>query len=173
MPQAVLLGKEQQQHIMLRKCTAISFLMVMIMLIALKHPVLGYCLCLDAYFTGDCVCQHETRPSAKRLGSAPTCPDCCPDQSQGNTDTPREPSEPCDDCTAHLTVDVGDFVWDNSNDTPADTGSTILPPLAYAEPATAHPAAVIDYRKPIRGDPPPYPTVSKVPLFLRHSVMRL
>ncbi len=48
---------------MIRKLTAVMFLMVMALLITLKNPVLGYCLCLDAYFTGDCVCQVEEATS--------------------------------------------------------------------------------------------------------------
>ena len=83
---------------MLRRSTALSFMLVMTLLITLKHPVLGYCLCIGEYVSMDCACEVEIKP---------VCTNC--DSPSCNTETPS----PCDDCFSGLNIDVGDFVWEN------------------------------------------------------------
>lgn len=152
---------------MLRKVSAVTFMLVMAMVITLKHPVLGYCLCLDTYFAGNCVCA-PTGPTAENTG----CHGCC---STSETEGNQAP-EPCEDCTNPLSIDTGDFVWDGSHKIPSENSSenpanTLLfsteQSLTFQELTDAHMA--------IRGSPPPIDITlsTSVPIYLRHSVLRL
>ena len=163
---------------MLRKITAVIFMLVMALLITLKHPVLGYCLCLDAYFTGDCVCQVE-KPAAPAVSqdSASTCPSACANcalqvENENSVDTDSQPL-PCDDCTKHLNLDVGDFVWQSTAYVPADTGFWLPLPAAFAPDAVQFSLVLKDTPMSIRGGPPPGLIDDGLPLYLRHSVLRL
>ena len=146
----------------------------MTMVIALKHPVLGYCLCLDSYFTGDCVCQADQERSITTNDSpAQCCGDCATDVTQKSTASTAAESDPCDGCTQHLKVAVDDFVWQNSHDTPSDTSQPIVDQSQYFhETVKFHEAS---YYSPvsIRGDPPPGWHHSELPLYLRHAELRL
>jgi len=77
---------------------------VMAMVVTLKHPVLGYCLCLDTYFTGDCVCEVDTVSSNEIIACEDDCSATCAVSKK------TDPS-PCDDCTQQLTVETEDFIW--------------------------------------------------------------
>ena len=165
---------------MLRKTTAVIFMLVMTLLIALKHPVLGYCLCLNSYFTGDCVCQVEkSQPdntsAAKEKATSP-CPSCCASsetvETDNDQDTPVEPI-PCDDCTEHLNIDVGDFVWQSSDKVPSDSELTVALPISIAALELNLPIASYYSPMSIRGDPPPGLYDTALPLYLKHSVLRL
>ncbi len=165
-----------RQDIMFRQFTAVVFLLVMALLIILKHPVLGYCLCLDAYFTGDCVCQVEqAAPAAASENLAPRCPDCC---AQACTDdeqeapSPKDPV-PCDDCTKHLNVDVGEFVWHGSDKVPTDHGPWAPLPALLAPDVTRFADVWPDIPTSIRSGPPPGMIGHDPPLYLRLSVLRL
>jgi hypothetical protein len=155
---------------MFRKCTALAFMLVMTLLITLKHPVLGYCLCLDSYFTGDCVCQAEKKsadPTAKQDSPCPSC--CSTSEAENNEDIPAP--TPCDDCTEHLLVDVGDFVWNVSDDVPSDTETFLLTPT-FDLCSVQLPLASLHTTASARGDPPPGQN-DGVPIYLRHRVLRL
>lgn len=165
---------------MLQKTTAVLFMLVMALLITLKHPVLGYCLCLDSYFTGNCVCQftppqpRDNSAVEEKTGSA--CPGCCansvtsePDHKQG---APVEPV-PCDNCTKHLNIDVGDFVWQSSDKIPLATETTSAIPYNFTIQEFKHASASHGNSMSIRGDPPPGLYAIALPLYLRLSVLRL
>lgn len=152
---------------MLRKTLAITFMMLMTLLITLKHPVLGYCLCLNSYFAGDCCSIQEVDQPAP-------CSGCC-SEVESTAHLATEPQKPCGDCAEILNIDVGDFVWNASNQLPdANQDSNTPPSIDFSNTlsAQAHQLAAA----PIRGSPPSgnlelYP--QKLPLYLRHSVLRL
>ena len=162
---------------MFRKFSAIAFLLVMTMVITLKHPVLGYCMCLDAYFTGGCACQSSMSASLKPTKSTDDDSDsntsCCGScASIVETQEPDTPPEPCDDCVKQLIVDVGQFHWQSSDNLPSDT-ETLLPaqPTFWTKIQTSHTAFYTPTA--IRGDPPPDLARCDLPIFLMHSVFRL
>ncbi|MBT8036837.1 MAG: hypothetical protein KJO21_04770 [Verrucomicrobiae bacterium] len=163
---------------MLRKLTAVMFMLVMVMLITLKHPVLGYCLCLDAYFTGDCICRDAdaTSPAspAASESSVPPCSTCCADACSASDDPPTpQPSTPCDDCIKHLNVDVGAFVWQSSGKIPADTTSWISFPIVWSPHTPSFPVVLTDATMAVRSGPPPDRIDDGPPLYLRNLVLRL
>jgi len=156
---------------MLRKTTAVMFMLVMALLITLKHPVLGYCLCLDSYFTGDCVCQTEETPVASDMPKS--CCSSCQANEVTKTDSDSIPSipAPCDDCTEHLNIDVDDFVWQSTDQVP-DNAATLIPFPAYLATTTLQtPSIPVGTTMPIRGSPPF--RWQNIPIYLRHSVLRL
>ena len=157
---------------MLHKFTAIAFFCVMTLLVTLKHPVLGYCFCVDAYFTGDCVCQLDKETQATTL--EPTCPSgCCASVLTDNSsENHSESQKPCDDCTTHLFVDVGDFVWHSSVDVPSDTELPYTPVLTAIETMWVGHGS-FPMPDSIRGDPPPLICQYSSPIYLRHRVLRL
>lgn len=153
----------------------------MTMVITLKHPVLGYCLCLDAYFTGDCKCQLEqaakpTDQPTTAEASSSKCTSCCGTEAADHKKTTTEkqkPTEPCDDCVKQLIVDVGDYVWHGSDQLPVASEFTI-PPFSYSIIELSSPSNLAFYSPvSIRGDPPPGLHDSDIPHYLSHSVMRL
>ncbi|BDS05159.1 hypothetical protein NT6N_01990 [Oceaniferula spumae] len=160
---------------MLRKITAVLFLLVMALLITLKHPVLGYCLCLNSYFTGDCICEVSKKSAFTPVSSE--CAECCSglDLAQSETIKPK----PCDDCSKRLSVEVNDFVWTATDELPDASQGVHLDTPSYG----AHDAIFASQLAtltcgPIRGDPPPQefsaPAHSQgLPLYLRHSVLIL
>lgn len=159
---------------MLRKTTALSFMVVMTLLITLKHPVLGYCLCLDTYFTGGCVCEEQkpvtTNPSSD-LSPTSCCSSCENTPREQTPDTPTAPG-PCDDCTEHLSIDVGDFVWHSSCDIPSDS-ETDAKPTAFDHDEAQQRQTIAQTAQPIRGDPPPVIRTGNTPMYLRYGVWRL
>lgn len=160
---------------MFRKFTALAFLSVMTLLIALKHPVLGYCLCLDAYFTGGCVCQTaklEKQQVSRTDTAKPGCPGCCsPPAAEQTPQSPADPQDPCDDCTKHLSIDVGDFVWSVSDGVP-DTPECQLPAVVCRPTDFPRSGSAAYAPASARGAPPPF-LAQSTPLHLRHCVLRL
>ena len=162
---------------MIRKFSAAIFILVMALLITLKHPVLGYCLCLNTYFTGDCVCKIEHKaPSASQKKDPVDLPDCCSscDLAANQESPPSDPSSPpCDDCTEHFSIDVGDFVWSSPNEVPSDTET--FTPVSFAKydhlGAFSNPFNNLPY--PYWESPPEVTFHQSTPLYLRHSVLRL
>ncbi len=149
---------------MLRKISAVIFMLVMAMVITLKHPVLGYCLCLDTYFAGNCLCQ-----SAVPTPEQSTCQGCCStsDTSEDNIPTP------CDDCMQSLSIDTDDFVWDNSYKISSEHGSP-APFFATNQFLTWRELAGTAIA--IRGSPPSeedHPLRNRAPIYIRHSALRL
>jgi hypothetical protein len=166
-------------NIMYRKFTAMAFILVMAMAITLKHPVLGYCLCVDAYFTGDCQCQAEqaAKPTVNESSSS-NCANCCGVETVAKNqpateNKPSTSSLPCDDCVKQLVVEVGDYVWHGSDQLPADSEFPI-PHLPFALADLSWSSHLTFYAPmSIRGDPPPGLHDSDIPHYLSHSVMRL
>lgn len=152
-----------------RKILALSFLLVMTMVIALKHPVLGYCACLNSYFTGNCLCEQTSSTGAAEEGQS--CNGCC-----SETQTAEKKSHgPCDDCSQQLSIDTGDFVWDNT-DNRLDSKVGQTPENDVFFPAYPSPLSLAASTcAPIRGGPPPPDAVFSynVPVYLKHSVLRL
>ncbi len=159
---------------MLRKTTAVMFMLVMALVVTLKHPVLGYCLCLDSYFAGDCVCQAEEVPAVSDIVTTSCCSNCQANEvAETETDSTTVPGAPtpCDDCTEHLNVDVGDFVWHSTDQVP-DNGETFIPFPAYLATTNLQvPSASVGTTMQIRGSPPL--RWQNIPIYLRHSVLRL
>lgn len=158
---------------MLRKTSAVLFLLVMTLVITLKHPVLGYCLCLDAYFTGDCIC--ETTKNATSAPASTACQGCCSTNDHAEYVTPV----PCGDCTKQLSIDTGDFVWNGSDISPDSETSGISDPGAFSTGDYFCVSQTTPFMSgPIRGDPPPVthiPLLSSqsLPLYLKLAVLRL
>lgn len=179
---------------MFRQFTAIAFMAVMTLLITLKHPVLGYCICLDAYFTGACQCQSQsTNPADSsnlvRLSQFPrtSCKSCCTSKtdkksvssigsplSSDESAQSRSENTPCDDCVKQLVVDVGDYHWQSSGDLP-DAAESVIQPVSFQ--SAYHPwlcqQTILDGSMSSRGDPPPGVHHSDIPHRLEHSVFRL
>lgn len=141
---------------MFRKSTALMFMLVMTLLITLKHPVLGYCMCERMYVAGDISCPVKDSAACS----------CC----ENSDDT-----EPCDDCMKHLNIDVGSFLWSGIDELPVGS-ENITPPLLFA--------SIVDFdlthrflNTPLdtRGDPPLglNASDSSAPIFLRNSALRL
>jgi hypothetical protein len=150
------------------------FMLVMALVVTLKHPVLGYCLCLDSYFTGDCVCQSEEAPTTSDSLTTFCCSSCEANEAAVvETDSESIPGipTPCDDCTEHLNVDVGDFVWHSSDQVP-DNAETLIPFPAYLATTTLQiPTVPVGTTMQIRGSPPI--RWQNIPIYLRHSVLRI
>jgi hypothetical protein len=157
---------------MKRNMLAVMFFAVMAMLIALKHPVLGYCLCIDSYYAGDCVCAVDTPTTATSScpSSCSTCPSTC-STYETSTGQDADSPAPCSDCTQVLLVNVGDFVWHASDDIPSDSATPLTSP-EYDLCSKPLPMASQHSTIRNRGDPPP-DLLSGTPLYLRNLVLRL
>ncbi len=180
---------------MFRRCSAVFLLMVMTLFITLQHPVLGYCYCLNTYFTGSCTCQavkQVTRAAANDADSAMEqapasgCLSCCSGSENKSSLTTSDPEavvtsqsaaplEPCDDCVESLVVDVGYYIWNASGKVPAE--HQIQP----EGPNPFHFITLSFQQRPqfvphgLRAIPPPErPLIaSSVPLFIDQCVFRL
>lgn len=172
---------------MFRKFSAIAFMMVMALLITLKHPVLGYCICIDSYFAGNCVCRAESNkqsfvkdPSQAESTKPSSCCSSCtsnlPDQtSTANEDATHPSEEPCDDCTEHLKIDVGDFVWNNTSAPPAASALDDVSSYDHAVVTSVADSKQYGIATPIRAGPSFIDIIyhDNVPLYLRNAVLRL
>jgi len=159
---------------MRRKISAVTFMLVMTLLITLKHPVLGYCLCLDAYFTGDCTCQTIQQATTSQDPVSPCCASCAAEtQNDQTTQSEAGKQAPCDECTHYLNLDVGDFLWDSSDQVSDGLAALALDTPAYQPSIELALSPRFSMAAPIRGDPPPRILIDSVPLYLRHLVLRL
>ena len=131
----------------------------MVVIIALKHAALGFCLC-DQQFTLDhCTCLDPQPVEAIE----PAC-GCCPEADLSDP----IPPEPCKDCMIQVSVDPGDFLWASDPvPTPGTDGITISLPSGFGdEVRPSHHEDPVG--TPIRGSPP-----NRTPLYLRTQVLRL
>ena len=162
-----------------RKISAIAFMVVMTLLITLKHPVLGYCLCLDSYFTGGCTCgtaQPNPQPTSGLKNATESCCTSCGSNSAGkaHSDTFAAVStDPCDDCTEYFNLEVGDFLWDATDDVSGESIFSVPASQVYPQSMMLAESSIFSTAAPIRGDPPPGTLCDSVPIYLRHSVLRL
>lgn len=142
---------------MFRKPAALMFIMVMTLLVTMKHPVLGYCICNNSYNTSETTSPSE--PSGSCL--------CCTHEA-GNTD-------PCEDCSMSISLDVGDFLWSTSLDDDAHTVSVNSPSPSLPNLLSSGelPRNVCSRVLDTRDTPPPGVNASdeNLPIFLRHSVL--
>ncbi|MGB0990916.1 MAG: hypothetical protein ACPG32_00430 [Akkermansiaceae bacterium] len=164
---------------MLRKVSAVTLLLVMTLLITLKHPVLGYCLCVDSFFAGDCSCEVAQKAQKKTSSATQSCSHCC-QETACNTpaDGSLAPAAPCDDCSKRLSIDVDDFVWNGTVQVPNDPQLLDDGSSHYGADLVFSGAQAPAFASgPIRGDPPPHsvaiPAYPGLPVYLRYSVLRL
>lgn len=157
-----------------RKFTALTFMLVMTLLITLKHPVLGYCLCLDAFFAGDCVCQVDTKTITpdSQVKESGCCSSCETAPAEAVSSELAEQT-PCNGCTEHLNIDVGDFIWQNTQYVSTDDSLTAPSPVSFEPQSLAYPKSHYSPTTPIRGGPPPGHLAHLPPLYLRLAVLRL
>lgn len=128
----------------------------MIIIIALKHAALGFCLCQEEFTHAGMTCD-----CAESVAVESTC-GCCPTE-QGAVGAP-----PCDDCVVEVSVDPGEFLWSAQTFEPSDEiGSALTVPTAI-ENLRSRALATGPSFAPLRGSPPGGP-----PLFLRTRVLRL
>lgn len=92
----------------------------MIALIALRLPVLGFCLCEnDVILNGDSCCE-EAATGQSSCG-------CCPEILR------QTEKKPCRDCVVILSLDPGDFQWTASQFSPSKEDLTPLDlPINFA-----------------------------------------
>lgn len=128
----------------------------MIMLIALRLPVLGFCLCENHVIVNDGNCCPEV------ICEQSTC-DSCP-ESKVQTGI-----EPCSDCVVVLSLDPGDFQWSAAQFSPAEEDATPLPvPVSFHDDLFPK-ATSFSSAAPIRGSPP----LGNFAISLRTQVLRL
>lgn len=96
--------------------TAMGFVLVMVSIMALKHPAFAYCLCEHKVITFS-ECTHMKERSSQQ--EAPHCPRCAAKQDKKD--------EPKNDCTLAISFDAGDFFWQDSVSEPH-------PPLYFDVP---------------------------------------
>lgn len=133
---------------MIRRLSALFFLIGMMALVFFQQPALAYCTHTDQFFVSNCGCEEQV-------------------QSQCSHCQEEKPSDPCDDCSEKIQLDVDDLVWfDLSIQAPAFVSSPVVDGEVEA---INFPTAIEFSPSPIRPPPPP----GGVPLFLLHSVFRL
>jgi len=154
---------------MFRKTSATVLLLVMTMIITLQHPVLGYCICIDDFFTADCACEVEPAPP-KQISSCST--DCC----ESSEMTEQQLPSPCDDCNESLTIETGDFLWANANQFTPDNSEEVIDssPILPSDELLSWQSLTAGAIQ-IRGSPPPdySPQPSRLPIYLKHQAFRL
>lgn len=155
-----------------RKLTAVAFMLVMTMLIALKHPVLGYCLCLDTYFAGKCNCQEVIQKSSDNASQqdVSSCSSCCQSDQEQNESSSKEP---CDDCVQTIVINVGDYLWAGMDYSSASDTAQDLTSSSFTEPLAFGSQCQLAFAGGIRGSPPPGIIPPSIPIYLSQGVLRL
>ena len=130
----------------------------MILIIALKHTALGFCLCQQEFTTAGsgCDCAQEEAAAEASCG-------CCPDESNDNS-----APVPCDDCMVEVSVDPGDYLWSSKAFEPTDEIGIPLALPIDREALHAGKRSVPRTLAPARGSPPGSP-----PLYIWTRVLRL
>lgn len=133
---------------MIRRLSALFFLFGMMALVLFQQPALAYCTHTDQFFVSDCGCEEQVQS---------LCSHC----------QEEIPSEPCDDCSEKIQLDVDDLVWfDLSIQAPA----FVCSPAVDGEVEAIKFSSTTEFSpSPIRPPPPP----GGVSLFILHSVFRL
>jgi len=137
---------------MLRKLAGSSLALALIAIVALKHVALGFCLCQAQFITNPATCCAVHDPA----------PACCCEEEKIPADNPYK------DCVVDLEIEVGDFLWNADQFSPADQVGLpiVLPTLDL--PTFALQPQTLAFAHPVRGSPPGLP-----PLYIRQSVLRL
>jgi hypothetical protein len=131
---------------MIRRLSALFFLSGMLALLLFQQPAFAYCAHTNQFFISDCGCEKEVESK---------CPLCQKEQ----------PSDPCNDCSEKIQLDVDDLVW---FDLTVEAPTMVCFPIfdGAAESVDFHSATEFTVSS-IR--PPP----RNVSLFLFYSVFRL
>ncbi|MFP6867675.1 MAG: hypothetical protein VCA35_17165 [Roseibacillus sp.] len=141
---------------MLRKISGSGFALAMIAIIALRLPVLGFCLCeSDVIFNGE-VCCDQAATQQSSCG-------CCSEVVTVSEE------EPCRDCVVVLSLDPGDFQWSAAQFSPAqEDGATVALPVGLQDDLLpkSHPGQIAGS---IRGSPP----LGSSAVYFRSQVLRL
>jgi len=133
---------------MVRRLSALFFLSGMIALLLFQQPAFAYCAHTDQFFINDCGCEQQVQSQ---------CPHC----------QKEKPSDPCDDCSEKIQLDVEDLVWfDLAIDPPNMVCASIVD--GTADPIIFHASSELAV-SPTRPPPP----LQEVSLFLLYSVFRL
>lgn len=101
---------------MFRRFTALTFIVAMVSMLALKHPALAFCTC-EHKVIGISECTDITTQSVSLTS------ECC-QKCESKT------SQKSDTCTISITFDSGDFLSLNSPELPSPA-SLQLPPVAH------------------------------------------
>ncbi len=140
----------------LRRISGSGFALAMVVLIALRLPALGFCLCEHHLVLNSGACCVEAA-AVEQSGC-----EHCVELSQAET-------APCRDCVVILSLDPGEFNWSARQFTPAQQDGTPLPiPAGYQDlllPAPL-PGTIAG---PLSGSPPP----GDSGIYLRTQVLRL
>lgn len=135
-------------QLVVRRLSALFFLFGMMALLLFQQPVFAYCGHTHQFFINDCGCEKQVESG---------CPHCLKDQ----------PSDPCDDCSEKIQLDVDELVWfDLTVEAPAMICSPVVDGTSGS---LVFPSASEGCVTPIRPPPPP----RSLSLFLLHSVFRL
>lgn len=133
---------------MVRRLSALFFLLGMMVLVLFQQPALAYCGHSDQFFITDCGCQEPVETG---------CPHC----------REEKPVEPCDDCSEKIALDVDELIWFELSPDRAEFVS-----VPFSEPAPDHDPFFSESDLTIAPIRPP-PPLSGVSLFLLFSVFRL
>ena len=133
---------------MIRRLSALFFLFGMLVLLLFQQPAFAYCAHSNQFFISDCGCEKEIESK---------CSHCQKEQ----------PSDPCDDCSEKIQLDVDDLVW---FELAVEAPTMVCSPVVNggSEPIKFNSGTELAV-SPIR--PPPLP--QKASLFLLYSVFRL
>lgn len=134
---------------MLRRITALGFILVMVSIMALRHPALAYCLCEHKVISMSECAHMQERSSGKDLSCCPRC-----SAAQEKEDEHKK------DCSLAISFDAGFFFWQDNTETPH-------PPLCFDVPvlfASEYflPTATVNHQGCIalQNAPPPHPPSS-------------
>ena len=130
----------------------------MVALVALRLPVLGFCLCQNDLVLNSGTCCSEPESHLVQ-GSCGSCKECSAN---------LEPA-PCDDCVVVLSLDPGDFIWSATQFSPAAPSAVPLAAPAGSRDDVLLKSQVALAAGPIRESPPP----GSSPLSMRTQVLRL
>lgn len=139
---------------MTRTWTGSILAAVLIILIAVKHLALGFCLCNDEIFVTECPCA---------CFAAPGDPPC---NGREREEVPTE--SPSDDCIVAISLDAGDFFWNTDTFHPSQQPGNSVGPAEAPCVSPLHTGRVDALGAPTRGSPP-----AGLPAFLRTTVLRL
>lgn len=151
-----------------KKATGIFLFCVMTLVVAMEVPALKYCLCMDSFLVGGCVCESEQVIEAFEPVSA--CASCCATRSENTPvksicETPAETHQ----CMLTFTMDLGDY----HNESQFELTRIILDDTFERVDIVAVDTFEMKLASLARGSSEPPPIPSPEPLYRRHSVYSL
>ncbi len=134
--------------------SGLGFVIAMVLIVAMKHAALGFCLCSQTIVLNDCECHASVHPGEDTGG-------CCSNEDPA--------PDPRDDCVVLFSLDPGDFLWNAGSEPRPTLTCPALNPAAKGDFSRLAPVAGQRFAPPdARGSPD-----HGVPLFLRNGVLRL